>query len=121
MFSFRPVEEIEALIMEHQLRPESRLLQETLAMEMVTLVHSEDVAITAKNASLILFGHERLGGAAEDLQALGGILRGTSMYHTMDPAECYNLKLVDLLVKLFPDHSKSINLKIHSPMYCMCV
>lgn len=55
-FSFRPVDEINALIAEHQSAPHMRKLQKALAEELTTLVHSEEDLMFAKKASEILFG-----------------------------------------------------------------
>ncbi len=56
IFSFRPVEEINALIEEHKQAPHQRKLQKALAEEMTTLVHSEGDLKFAQQASEILFG-----------------------------------------------------------------
>ena len=56
VFSFRPVEEIKALIAEHETAPHLRKLQKTIAEEMTIMVHSEDDLAFAKQASDILFG-----------------------------------------------------------------
>lgn len=56
VFSFRPVEELKALIAEHETAPHQRKLQKALAEEMTILVHSEEDLAFAKQASDILFG-----------------------------------------------------------------
>ncbi len=55
-FSFRSVEEIAALVAEHQEAPHLRKLQKALADELTILVHSEEDLVFAKKASEILFG-----------------------------------------------------------------
>ncbi|MGN6475601.1 MAG: tyrosine--tRNA ligase [Flavipsychrobacter sp.] len=55
-FSFRSVEEIAALVAEHQEAPHLRKLQKALADELTILVHSEEDLAFAKKASEILFG-----------------------------------------------------------------
>jgi tyrosyl-tRNA synthetase len=55
-FSFKPVEEIQALITEHTAAPHLRKLQKALAEELTTLVHSADDLLFAQKASEILFG-----------------------------------------------------------------
>jgi tyrosyl-tRNA synthetase len=55
-FSFRPVEEIKALIEEHKTAPHQRRLQKALAEELTILVHSKEDLEFAQKASEILFG-----------------------------------------------------------------
>jgi len=59
-FSFRSVEEINALIAEHNSAPHLRKLQKSLAEELTVLVHSDDDLAFAKKASEILFGQAPL-------------------------------------------------------------
>ena len=66
IFSFKPVEEIKALIEEHKLAPHQRKLQKVLAEELTILVHSEEGLEFAKKASDILFGN----AAVETLRSL---------------------------------------------------
>jgi tyrosyl-tRNA synthetase len=65
-FSFRSVEEIKALIAEHQTAPHQRKLQKALAEELTTLVHSAEDLTFAQKASEILFGQS----AIETLRSL---------------------------------------------------
>jgi len=60
VFSFRPVEELKALIAEHEAAPHMRKLQKALADEMTVLVHSEEDLAFAKQASDILFGQSSI-------------------------------------------------------------
>jgi tyrosyl-tRNA synthetase len=55
-FSFKPVEEIKALIVEHQAAPHQRKLQKAMAEEMTIMVHSKADLEFAQKASDILFG-----------------------------------------------------------------
>ncbi len=55
-FTFLDKETVFKLIAEHQEAPHQRLLQNTLADEVTTMVHSKEVLETAKEASKILFG-----------------------------------------------------------------
>ncbi len=55
-FSFRPVEEIKALITEHEAAPHLRKLQKALAEELTIMVHSAEDLAFAQKASEILFG-----------------------------------------------------------------
>jgi tyrosyl-tRNA synthetase len=62
-FSFRPHEEIDALLKETQERPAARAAQRALAEEMTTLVHGAEECAKAIAASRALFGQ----GALEEL------------------------------------------------------
>ncbi len=56
IYSFRPVEELKAIIEEHRKDPGLRVAQKALADEITTLVHSAEDLEAAKNTSQILFG-----------------------------------------------------------------
>ncbi|WP_243575247.1 tyrosine--tRNA ligase [Candidatus Cardinium sp. cByotN1] len=60
-------EEVEAMILAHQAKPETRLLQQTLAKMVTTMVHSEESCNQAIVCSTILFGHT---ASADALYAL---------------------------------------------------
>lgn len=55
-FSFKPVEEINALIEEHRQAPHLRKLQKAVAEEITTMVHGVEELKFAQKASEILFG-----------------------------------------------------------------
>lgn len=57
IFSFCTQEEIETLILAHRAKPEMRLLQQTLAKIVTTMVHSEEACRQVMVCSNILFGH----------------------------------------------------------------
>lgn len=65
-FSFKPVDELKAIIAEHQQAPHQRKLQKALAEELTIMVHSEDDLLFAQRASDILFGQSSI----EALQSL---------------------------------------------------
>lgn len=56
IYSFKPVEELKAIIEEHRKDPGLRVAQKALADEITTLVHSAEDLEAAKNTSQILFG-----------------------------------------------------------------
>ena len=56
IFTFLNQNEIEILVAEHQQAPHKRLLQNTIAETLTSLVHSEKALQKAKEASKILFG-----------------------------------------------------------------
>lgn len=57
IYSFKTLEEIKALIAEHQTAPHLRALQKALAEEMTIMVHSEEDLKFAQKASEILFSN----------------------------------------------------------------
>lgn len=56
VFSFKPVDEIKALIAQHEEAPHLRQLQKALAEEMTIMVHSQEDLAFAQQATEILFG-----------------------------------------------------------------
>jgi tyrosyl-tRNA synthetase len=66
VFTQKEKEEIDALIAEHNSAPHERKLQQELARDITTRVHSDAEYRTAVKASSILFGNS----ATEDLQSL---------------------------------------------------
>ena len=63
VFSWKPIEEIEALLQSHSTAPEKRLAQRALAYEMTARIHGESVARSVERVSEIIFG----GGTLEEL------------------------------------------------------
>lgn len=66
IFSWKPIEEIEALLIHHAEAPERRLAQKALAYEMTARIHGEDTARAVQNVSEIVFG----AGELKTLEAL---------------------------------------------------
>lgn len=62
IFSWRPLEEIEAIVAEHVEAPQRRIGQRTLADDFTTWVHGADATRRAVAASQVMFG-----GSLEDL------------------------------------------------------
>ena len=77
--TLRPIEEISALVTEHQAAPERRLAQTVLADDITQLVHGPDAAHTAASASQVLFGGDPMVASAEVLD----VLRGEVPSHTV--------------------------------------
>jgi tyrosyl-tRNA synthetase len=55
-FSLRPIDEIRAIVDEHEQAPEKRFAQRSLADELVALVHGPEAAAAASEAADLLFG-----------------------------------------------------------------
>lgn len=68
-FTFIPVEEIDALMAEHDERPGARAAQRRLAAELTTLVHGEAETKAAELASVALFGRGELADLPESTLA----------------------------------------------------
>jgi len=60
-YTFLPVEEIVALMQQHQQAPQAREAQKKLATEVTTLVHGAAAAAAAKKVSGVLYGSVLLG------------------------------------------------------------
>jgi len=70
IFSFLPLEEIDALLAEHAADPGRRTAQRRLAREVTATVHGADVADRVIAASAILFGGTDLRAARADVLAV---------------------------------------------------
>lgn len=66
IFTLLPIDTIEALLTEHEVAPQQRILQKRLAAELTILVHSEEDLQFALRATEILFGN----ATTEVLQSL---------------------------------------------------
>jgi len=100
IFTIKGKEEVEALIAEHSEAPHARLLQNTLADEITTRVHSAEELEKAKAASQILFGkatEEALRDLDED--TLLSVFEGVPQF--IVSKECLNedLGIIDLLAQ----------------------
>ena len=89
-FTFLPVEEIDALMVEHDRRPGARAAQRRLAAELTTLVHGEAETKAAELASSALFGRGELSDLPESTLAAAlreagavDVPRGTSLVDAM--------------------------------------
>ncbi len=69
-FSLASLDEVGALIAEHQVAPEKRAAQRSLAAEMTSLVHGVDAAGDAEAAADILFGADPTIASIEALRAV---------------------------------------------------
>jgi tyrosyl-tRNA synthetase len=69
-FSTRPLEEVRALIAEHEAAPHLRVAQRALAHELTALVHGEAAAAAADEAAAVLFGGDPTAASAEALDAV---------------------------------------------------
>ena len=109
-FSFRPVEELQAMIEAHRAEPHRRQLQKALADELTIMVHSAEDLAFAEKASAILFGKSAL----EDLRSLNEkqlleVMEGVPQV-TMERSLLDNgLELIGFLAdsKIFPSRGEA--------------
>lgn len=99
VYTFLPLEEIDALAGEHAAAPQRRLAQQRLAGELTVRVHGAEALATAQRASAVLFGRS----TAEDLAALDprtleDVLEGVPRFDVARTALEAGAGLVDLLV-----------------------
>jgi tyrosyl-tRNA synthetase len=78
-FSLASLEEVNALIAEHEQAPEKRSAQRALAAEMTSLVHGTDAARDAEAAADILFGADPTTATVEALRAVASEVPLTSI------------------------------------------
>jgi tyrosyl-tRNA synthetase len=91
-----PVDEAKAIGEEHRTAPERRLAQRALARELTTLVHGEDAARGAEQATAVLFG-----GSLDDVDDAGfAVLEAEVPTTPLSATELDDgLDLVDVLVR----------------------
>ena len=69
-FSLASMDEVRALIVEHNAAPEKRVAQRRLATELTSIVHGTDAARDAEAAADILFGADPSGASVEALRTV---------------------------------------------------
>ena len=67
LFTFRELDEIKALLEEHNKAPHLRKAQKELAWELTCRVHGEEAARRVRDASAVLFGETDIKDAGQDL------------------------------------------------------
>lgn len=110
-FSFKPVEEIHALIEEHRQAPHLRKLQKAIAEEITEMVHGAEELNFAKKASEILFGQapvEALRSLNEKqlLEVMDGVPQVSGMKESLQGE---GLELLTFLAetKVFPSKGEA--------------
>jgi len=78
-FSLRPLDEIEAILVEQRARPESRVAQRTLARELTAMLHGQDAADAAEQAADVLFGANPISASEAALQLIASEVENTRM------------------------------------------
>lgn len=93
LFTFLELDEIDAIVADHEAAPEKRLGQRRLAAEVTTVVHGADAVRKVEHASEILFGREIAGLSDAELSEIFADVPSKELPSTL----LGELKLVDLL------------------------
>jgi tyrosyl-tRNA synthetase len=78
-FSLASLEDVRALIAEHEQSPEKRAAQRSLAVEMTSLVHGVEAAHNAEAAADILFGADPTSSSIDALRAVAAEVPTTTV------------------------------------------
>ena len=106
IYSWKSIEEIEALLADHAQAPEKRLGQKALAAEITARIHGAETARVVQAVSEVVFGGEALITLAQaDLETLQTILR--EMPHFEVPESALEEPLLEVLVRVGFMPSKS--------------
>jgi tyrosyl-tRNA synthetase len=81
-FSLASLDDVRALIAEHEQAPEKRAAQRSLAAEMTSLVHGAEAAQNAEAAAEILFGADPTSAAIDALRAVAAEVPTTAVSST---------------------------------------
>lgn len=110
IFTFLNYEDINALIDEHKLKPENRILQKKLAEELTIWVHSKEDYEKSVQASEILFGNATLDTLKSlDENTLLNIFEGVPIFELSYNEILNGIDILDLLVtrsSIFPSKSE---------------
>jgi tyrosyl-tRNA synthetase len=93
MLSLAPLEEIDAVLVEHAGSPERRIAQKMLADELTALVHGPAAADAAADAATVLFGGDPAGASAEALEVVAAEVPSVVL-----PADVEGLRVHELLI-----------------------
>ena len=86
-FSLRTLDEIDALLQQHNAAPHEREAQKALAYEMTAMVHGDPAAVAADAAAAVLFGSDPRDADA----AAMGVVAGELPLTEVSAAECDDL------------------------------
>ena len=81
-FSLASLDDVRALIADHEQAPEKRVAQRSLAAEMTSLVHGAEAAQNAEAAADILFGADPTSAAIDALRAVSAEVPTTTISST---------------------------------------
>ncbi|OFX46188.1 MAG: tyrosine--tRNA ligase [Bacteroidetes bacterium GWA2_30_7] len=111
IFTLLTKEEVDRLIVEHQAAPHLRILQNRIAKEVTTMVHSAEDYESALEASQILFGKgtfESLSKMSEDMFL--SVFEGVPMFDVKKEVITPGINIIELLsvnTNIFPSKSEA--------------
>ena len=94
MLSLRPLDEVVALLAEHEAAPERRIAQRALADELTAMVHGRHAADAAAEAAGVLFGGDPATASDEALEVVAAEVPAVQL-----PASIEGLRVHELLVE----------------------
>ena len=94
MLSLRPLDELQALLADHEGAPERRAAQRALADELTALVHGRAAAEAAAEAAAVLFGGDPTTASADALAVVAGEAPSVTL-----PDDIQNLRVHELLIE----------------------
>ena len=106
MLSLRPLEEIEALLVQQQSVPEKRLAQRALADELTRLVHGDAAATTAADAADVLFGSDPTTASAEVLAVVAQEAPSVTLPSELDGQRVHELLIEGGVAKSISDANR---------------
>jgi tyrosyl-tRNA synthetase len=99
MLSLRPMDEIEATLIEHAKAPERRLAQRELAYEMTSLVHGKTTADGVEEAAAVLFGADPAAATSAALAIVAGEAPSVDLPASLDGTRVHELVISAGLAK----------------------
>ena len=97
IFSIKECDEIESIIQEHKKNPHERLMQNVLAEEIITLIHSKEDYVNAVNASKALFDKKIDGIVSLDKQTFKEVFEGVPQFSLSRETLSKGIDITDLL------------------------
>ena len=91
MLSLRPLEELIALLADHETGPERRVAQRSLADEMTTMVHGAHASAAATEAAEVLFGGDPTVASADALAVVAAEAPSVVLPDPLDGARVHEL------------------------------
>ena len=91
MFSLRPLDEITALVSDHEVAPQRRVAQRALAEELTVLVHGAAAWTTAQSAADVLFGGDPSAVGVDVLEVLAAEIPTVALPPAVDDLRVHEL------------------------------
>ncbi len=94
MLSLRPLDELHALLDEHDTAPERRMAQRALADELTRMVHGPAAAAAAGEAAAVLFGGDPTVASADALAVVAAEAPSVTL-----PDDIHNVRVHEILIE----------------------